>query len=167
MTASAMSLAGSSGVPARPRGRPEAGLSIVVPLYNEAGNLTALHGRLAEVAKALRDTRRLMVEIVYVDDGSRDATLSIARELPADLVDVQIVSFSRNFGKEAALLAGLDHARFGAVLFMDGDGQHPPSLVDRLVGHWLDDGYDVVYTPRRTARASRGCAVSGSRRSMP
>jgi glycosyltransferase involved in cell wall biosynthesis len=61
---------------------------------------------------------------------------------------VQVVSLSRNFGKEAALLAGLDYARFGAVLFMDGDGQHPPSLVDKLVGHWLDDGYDVVYTAK-------------------
>ena len=64
------------------------------------------------------------------------------------MVDVQVVSLSRNFGKEAALLAGLDHARFGAVLFMDGDGQHPPSLVDTLVGHWLDGGYDVVFTAK-------------------
>ena len=68
--------------------------------------------------------------------------------LPADVLDVQVVSLSRNFGKEAALLAGLDHARFGAVLFMDGDGQHPPTLVETLVGHWLDDGYDVVYTAK-------------------
>jgi polyisoprenyl-phosphate glycosyltransferase len=148
MAANAMSLAGGSGAPARPRGRAEAGLSIVVPLYNEAGNLPALHGRLAEVAKTLRNTRRLMVEVVYVDDGSRDTTLSVARELPADVLDVQVISLSRNFGKEAALLAGLDHARFGAVLFMDGDGQHPASLVDRLVSHWLDQGYDVVYTAK-------------------
>jgi glycosyltransferase involved in cell wall biosynthesis len=58
------------------------------------------------------------------------------------------VSLSRNFGKEAALMAGLDHARRGAVLFMDGDGQHPPDLVEKLVGHWIDDGYDVVYTAK-------------------
>jgi glycosyltransferase involved in cell wall biosynthesis len=63
-----------------------------------------------------------------------------------------VVSLSRNFGKEAALLAGLEHARLGAVLFMDGDGQHPPDLVDTLVRHWLDEGYDVVYT----AKAHRG-----------
>jgi glycosyltransferase involved in cell wall biosynthesis len=63
-----------------------------------------------------------------------------------------VVSLSRNFGKEAALLAGLDHARLGAVLFMDGDGQHPPSLIEKLAGHWLDGGYDVVYT----AKAHRG-----------
>src|SRR5262245_31717155 len=144
--ADTVSLAG--GTPGRLRGPAEAGLSIVVPLYNEAGNLQALHSRIVEVAKQLRDKRRLVVEVVYIDDGSRDATLSVARELPADVLDVQVISLSRNFGKEAALLAGLDHARFGAVLFMDGDGQHPPTLVDRLVGYWLDQGYDVVYTAK-------------------
>ena len=75
-------------------------------------------------------------------------TLSIARGLAADALDVQVVSLSRNFGKEAALMAGLDHARRGAVLFMDGDGQHPPDLVEQLVGHWIDGGYDVVYTAK-------------------
>ena len=124
------------------------GLSIVVPVYNEAAGLAALHGRIVEVARRLRETRRLMVEIVYVDDGSRDATLAVARALPAAAVDLQVVSLSRNFGKEAALAAGLDHARFGAVLFMDGDGQHPPALIETLVGHWLDQGYDVVYTAK-------------------
>src|SRR5690348_17859821 len=61
---------------------------------------------------------------------------------------IQLVTLSRNFGKEAALLAGLDHARLGAVLFMDGDGQHPPDLVETLVSRWLDDDYDVVFTAK-------------------
>jgi glycosyltransferase involved in cell wall biosynthesis len=125
-----------------------AGLSIVVPLFNEAAGLSSLHARLTEVARGLKDKRALACEVVYVDDGSRDATLSIARELPASGLDVQVVSLSRNFGKEAALLAGLEHARLGAVLFMDGDGQHPPDLVDTLVRHWLDENYDVVYTAK-------------------
>ena len=127
------------------------GLSIVVPLYDEAAALVRMHGRLVEIAQRLTAARSLSCEVVYVDDGSRDGTLAIARELPADGVDVQVVSLSRNFGKEAALLAGLDHARRGAVLFIDGDGQHPPDLIERLVGHWLDDDSDVVYT----AKASR------------
>lgn len=148
MAANTMSLAGNTGAASRTRGRAEAGLSIVVPLYNEAGNLPGLHARIVEVATAMRRDRRLVSEVVYVDDGSRDATLEVARELPAVALDVQVISLSRNFGKEAALLAGLDHARLGAVLFMDGDGQHPPSLVNTLVGHWLDDGYDVVYTAK-------------------
>ncbi len=152
MAANAMGLTGATGAPARPRGRPDSGLSIVVPLFNEAAGLPALHARIAEVARQLKRTRGLAAEVVYVDDGSRDATLAVAHGLPADVLDVQVVSLSRNFGKEAALLAGLDHTRFGAILFMDGDGQHPPSLVETLVGHWLDQGYDVVYT----AKAHRG-----------
>ena len=124
------------------------GLSIVVPLYNEAATLQRLHARLMEVAKRLHETRGLVCEVIYVDDGSRDGTLAIARELPATAIDVQVISLSRNFGKEAALLAGLDHARRGAVLFIDGDGQHPTSLVETLVAHWLDEDCDVVYTAK-------------------
>jgi polyisoprenyl-phosphate glycosyltransferase len=124
------------------------GLSIVVPLYNEAAGLAALHERLGGLAKTLRERHRLACEVIYVDDGSTDATLAIAHGLAADGIDVQVVSLSRNFGKEAALMAGLDHARRGAVLFMDGDGQHPPALVEQLVHHWIDDGFDVVYTAK-------------------
>jgi len=137
---------------AAPTGPQATGLSIVVPLHNEAAGLPALHARIAEAAARLAAARALTVEIVYVDDGSTDQTAAIAHELPATGFDVQAISLSRNFGKEAALLAGLDHARLGAVLFMDGDGQHPPSLIETLVGHWLDGGYDVVYT----AKAHRG-----------
>ena len=124
------------------------GLSIIVPLYNEAAGLAVLHERLAGLARTLKARYGLASEVVYVDDGSADNTLAIARTLPADALDVQVVSLSRNFGKEAALMAGLDHARLGAMLFMDGDGQHPPSLIEKLVSHWIDDGYDVVYTAK-------------------
>src|ERR1700761_3075594 len=122
------------------------GLSIVVPVYNEAAGLNALHERLDNLARRLRQRFRLGCEVVYVDDGSTDRTLEIARSLKADALDVQVVSLSRNFGKEAALMAGLDHARRGAVLFMDGDGQHPTELVEQLVSHWIEGGYDVVHT---------------------
>ena len=123
-------------------------MSIVVPLFNEAKGLPGLHERIAEVARYLENKRELTVEVVYVDDGSSDGTSDIAKSLPAIPVDIQVVTLSRNFGKEAALLAGLDHARHGAVLFMDGDGQHPPTLIETLVARWLDDGYDVVYTAK-------------------
>src|SRR3954470_80690 len=105
---------------ARPQA--EAGLSIVVPLFNEGAGLPGFHARLAETARQLRQQRGLATEVVYVDDGSRDDSLAVAHTLPAEALDIQIVSLSRNFGKEAALMAGLDHARLGAVLFMDGDG---------------------------------------------
>ena len=123
-------------------------LSVVVPLFNEAEGLPGLHERIAEVARYLQSKRGLGVEVVYVDDGSSDDTADIAKSLPAIPLDIQVITLSRNFGKEAALLAGLDHARPGAVLFMDGDGQHPPDLIDTLVARWLDDGYDVVYTAK-------------------
>src|SRR4051794_25316580 len=124
------------------------GLSIIVPLYNEAAGLVLLHERLVGLARTLKARYGLASEVVYVDDGSADNTLAIARTLTADALDIQVVSLSRNFGKEAALMAGLDHARLGAMLFMDGDGQHPPDLVEKLVSHWIDDGYDVVYTAK-------------------
>ncbi len=153
-----MSVTGDTRIAPLPQSRNPAdsgaarGLSIVVPLYNEAASLASLHGRLVEVAQHLAATRSLVCEVVYVDDGSRDGTLAIARALPAGAIDVQVISLSRNFGKEAALLAGLDHARRGAVLFIDGDGQHPPALIDTLVGHWLDDNCDVVFTAKAQPR---------------
>jgi glycosyltransferase involved in cell wall biosynthesis len=135
-------------VPNAPRSQAEAGLSIVVPLFNEAAGLARFHNELAHIARQLRQTRGLACEVVYVDDGSGDNSLAVANGLPAEALDVQVVALSRNFGKEAALMAGLDHARFGAVLFMDGDGQHPAGLIPTLVGHWLDGGYDVIFTAK-------------------
>lgn len=124
------------------------GLTIVVPAFNEASGLPALHRKLMQLTARLRDERGLKCEIVYVDDGSRDDTFAIASTLPAETADVQAVSLSRNFGKEAALLAGLDRARYGAILFMDGDGQHPPEMAEKLVSLWQDEHYDVAYTAK-------------------
>src|SRR5258705_13041978 len=87
------------------------GLSIVVPLYNEAAGLPSLHERLTGLARTLRQRYGLASEVGYVDDGSADATLSIARALSADGLDVQGGPLSRNFGKEPALMAGQQHAR--------------------------------------------------------
>ena len=124
------------------------GLSIVVPVYNESAGLDFFHERLCKLAADLGEQYGLACEVIYVDDGSSDNTLEIAEGLNASTLDVQVVSLSRNFGKEAALMAGLDHVTRGAVLFMDGDGQHPAALVQKLVGHWINDGYDVVYTAK-------------------
>src|SRR5258708_19333430 len=103
------------------------GLSIVVPLYNEAAGLALLHERLNALATALRQRYSLVCEVVYVDDGSADATLSIARGLAATALDVQVVSLSRNFGKEAALMAGLHPARPAPGTFLDRHPPHPPT----------------------------------------
>jgi polyisoprenyl-phosphate glycosyltransferase len=146
---------------AKPKPGTEA-LSIVVPIYNEAASLPALHARISALAARLTRERSLSVELIYVDDGSSDNTVAVARALPAEHFDLQLISLSRNFGKEAALVAGLDHARNPAVLFMDGDGQHPPELADKLVALWRDENYDVVYAVKATRAgesASRRLAV--------
>src|SRR5258705_8783573 len=125
-----------------------AGLSIVVPVFNEGAGLAGFHARLAEIARELRQQRGLATEVIYVDDGSRDDSLAVAQTLPAEALDVQVVSLSRNFGKEAALLAGLHHARLGAVLFMGGDGQHPPALIPTPVRARLDGGNGAGVSPQ-------------------
>src|SRR3954465_10284442 len=84
------------------------GLSIVVPVYNEAPGLALFHERLGALAETLKQRHNLATEVIYVDDGSADNTLAVARGLRAGAIDVQVVSLSRNFGKEAALMAGLD-----------------------------------------------------------
>src|SRR4051812_28119259 len=99
MAANAMSIAG--GTEARSRARAEAGLSIVIPVFNEEAGLRALHDRICTVVQRLSETRGLNVEVLYVDDGSGDATLAVAHTLAAERLDVQVVSLSRNFGKEA------------------------------------------------------------------
>lgn len=133
----------------KPKPRTEGdSLSVIVPLYNEAGGLAGLHERVIAFARRIEKAHGVRSEIIYVDDGSRDKTLEIARALSPDGFDVQVISLSRNFGKEAALVAGLDHSRYGALLFMDGDGQHPPELADQLVRLWRDENYDVAYTAK-------------------
>src|SRR4030088_678430 len=92
---------GSITGPAKPA---EAGLAIVVPLFNEVNSLATLHAELLDGARRLASARGLATEVIYVDDGSRDATLATARRLAPDGLDIQIIALSRNFGKEAALL---------------------------------------------------------------
>lgn len=128
--------------PPRPRPDPPRRLSVVVTCYNEEGNLRELYAALTRVLAAYPD-----YEIVVVDDGSRDTSLAILRELHAQDPRVKYVSLSRNFGHQPALKAGLDHASGEVVISMDGDLQHPPELIPQLVAQW-QAGYDVVATRR-------------------
>lgn len=122
-------------------------ISVVVPVHNEEGSLDALF---AEVAINLADHD---FEILFVDDGSTDDSLSVIQALAAEHPEVRYVSFSRNFGHQAALRAGLAEATGDAVISMDADLQHPPSLLPELIARW-QEGNDVVYTVRddRAAR---------------
>ncbi|WP_342359044.1 glycosyltransferase family 2 protein [Terrarubrum flagellatum] len=119
-------------------------LSIVIPVYNEAGGLDELVAKLAETMARIEPS----FEVVFVNDGSRDATADELRLLCAADSRLSAVSFSRNFGKEIAIAAGLDHARGQAVVIMDADLQHPPEVIAEFLAKWRE-GYANVYGVRR------------------
>jgi glycosyltransferase involved in cell wall biosynthesis len=118
-------------------------LSVVVPVFNEAEGIAAFHARLA----AVLDSLDLDSEVIYVNDGSRDATLARLLELRERDARIAIIDLSRNFGKELAMTAGIDQARGDAVVVIDADLQDPPELIPAFVREWRT-GYDVVYGKR-------------------
>ena len=118
-------------------------LGIVIAAYNEADALPAMHARLSRVLDAMG----LPAQVVYVDDGSRDATWQVLGAIAADDPRVRLLRLSRNFGKELALTAGLDHVDADAVVVLDADGQDPPELLPEFVARWRE-GHDVVYGTR-------------------
>ncbi len=119
-------------------------LTVVIAAHDEAESLAALHAR---ILAALARVEGLEGRILYVDDGSRDGTWAVMRRLAQDDDQVALLRLSRNFGKEAALTAGLDHVGAGAALIMDADGQDPPELIPQFVALWRE-GYDDVYGMR-------------------
>jgi glycosyltransferase involved in cell wall biosynthesis len=127
-------------------------LSIVVPMYNEADNIEPFLARVEKVAESVVAPLDEGYEIVCVDDGSRDSTVSKLLAERKRNPAIKIVSLSRNFGKDIALSAGLDHACGAAVIPIDADLQDPPELIPELFAKWLD-GHDVVYATR-TSRTS-------------
>jgi polyisoprenyl-phosphate glycosyltransferase len=118
-------------------------LSVVVPAYNEQEVLREFHERLSAVLSSLP----FAFEVVYVNDGSADDTLEVINALQNRDSRIALVDLSRNFGKEIAMTAGLDHANGDAVVVIDADLQDPPELIPELVKHW-QQGYDVVYAKR-------------------
>ncbi len=119
-------------------------LSLVLPVLNEEANLPQLHRRLEAVLAGLE----LSYEILYVDDGSTDGSVELLRRLAEADEKVVVLVFSRNFGHQIAITAGLEHARGAAVILMDSDLQDPPELIPEMVSQWRQ-GCDVVYTQRR------------------
>lgn len=118
-------------------------LSVVAPAYNESAGLDEFYSRLISSTKELN----LDLEIIYVNDGSQDDTLELMTKQRSNDPGITIIDLSRNFGKEIALTAGLDHALGDAVIVIDTDLQDPPELIPELVTKWLE-GHDVVNAKR-------------------
>ncbi len=118
-------------------------LSIVAAVYNEQEVIAAFHARTLAVVEQLGEP----FELVYVDDGSTDATPALLAELQRAHPSVRLLRLSRNFGQQAAMTAGLDYARGKAVILIDADLQDPPELIPQLVARWRG-GHDVVYATR-------------------
>lgn len=141
------SLASHARVP--PGDRPRAPkVCVVLPIYNEQENLRALVARLLPVLE--RSTHGLF-EVVWVDDGSDDGSAELLDAFHGEDPRMKVIHFSRNFGHQAALQAGLDTARADAVVLMDADLQDPPELVEQFLEKWVE-GYDVVYAVRKQRR---------------
>ncbi|MGH7090458.1 MAG: glycosyltransferase family 2 protein [Stellaceae bacterium] len=119
-------------------------VSIVVPAYNESGVIVEFNRRLSIVRQELA----LPSEVIFVNDGSTDETLRLLRAVKAADPTIGIVDLSRNFGKEIALTAGLDHTCGDVVIMIDADLQHPPELIPKLVARWRESDADIVYGQR-------------------
>lgn len=117
-------------------------ISIVIPCYNEEGNVVELYNKINEI---LSD---YTVEYIFIDDNSKDETLNILEELSEKDSNVKFISFSRNFGHQNALRAGLEYSTGECVVSMDADLQHPPEMLPKLIDKWKE-GYEIVFTVRK------------------
>lgn len=118
-------------------------VSLVIPVFNEATVIETTHARIAAVV----DLLPYAFEVWYVDDGSTDGTDVALERLAARDARVRILTLSRNFGHQAALTAGLDHAEGDVVISLDGDGQHPPEMIPQMIA-LIEQGYDIVQAQR-------------------
>ena len=122
-------------------------ITIIVPSYNEEEALPYLYERLNTM---MNNLNQYEFEVLFINDGSKDKTLELIKEMRNKDNRISYVNFSRNFGKETAMIAGLDYATVDAVIFIDADLQDPPELIPELIKYW-EEGYDDVYA-RRSSR---------------
>ena len=148
-----------NGRPGEPSGSRRARLAVVAPCYNEEDGIQAFYGELKSVLQRLD---RYDYEIIFIDDGSTDATLSILNGLAARDASVKVYSFSRNFGHQIALTAGIDVSTSDALVMLDSDLQHPPALIPEMIRLW-ETGVDVVSARRTTTDGASRFKVFTSR----
>ena len=123
-------------------------ISVIIPAYNEEESFTILKQRMEKLMTSMENYE---FEILFINDGSKDNTINIIKEMREEDNRINYVDFSRNFGKEIAMIAGLDYATGDCAIFMDADLQDPPELIPELVKYW-EQGYDDVYAKRRSRK---------------
>ena len=123
-------------------------ISVIIPAYNEEESLPILKQRMEKLMNSMENYE---FEILFINDGSKDNTINIIKEMREEDNRINYVDLSRNFGKEIAMIAGLDYATGDCVIFMDADLQDPPELIPELVKYW-EQGYDDVYAKRRSRK---------------
>ena len=123
-------------------------ISIVIPIYNESESLPLLYKKLSEIISQIPNHN---FEILFINDGSKDNTLNLIKQYRKEDKKINYIDLSRNFGKEIAILAGLDYCTGDGVIIMDADLQDPPELIPELIKYW-EQGYDDIYAKRRTRK---------------
>lgn len=123
-------------------------VTIIIPAYNEEASLPFLYER---IEKLINSIDNYEFEILFVNDGSKDKTIELIKEYREKDSRISYVDFARNFGKETAMIAGLDYATGDCVIFMDADLQDPPELIPEMLKYW-EEGYDDVYAQRRSRK---------------
>lgn len=123
-------------------------LSVIIPCYNESAPLIDTHREVKAVLENYELRKIYDYEMIFVDDGSSDDTFQIIKELASHDSHVKYISFTRNFGKEAGMLAGLSHAQGDVVIIIDADLQHPPHLILEMVRYYEEEGFDQVIARR-------------------
>lgn len=126
-------------------------ISVIIPCYNEEAALPYFFPEIRSVADSMSATKNLAFEFLFIDDGSRDKTLELLREFAAEDDRARYISFSRNFGKEAAIYAGMQNAKGDYMVLMDADLQHPPAMVEEMYEALKDGAYDIA-AARRVSR---------------
>ena len=119
-------------------------ISVIIPAHNEEGNISLIHQRIKDVFSTLENYH---FEIIFVNDGSRDHTQQKIEDLACNFEEVKFIEFSRNFGHQPAVKAGIDASNANAIISMDADLQHPPELIPEMIKKW-EEGFDIVYTIR-------------------
>jgi len=133
-------------------------LSIVIPVHNEQGNIVWHHEKILQKLNSMKSK----YEIIYVDDGSSDDSLELLKKLSSKGTQTKYISFSRNFGKEAAITAGMRRATGDAVLVIDSDGQHPIEMIDEFIAKW-HEGYEVIIGVRESNQGEGLIKSAGSK----